>query len=225
MALNPNESLLDIGTANGAFPIRLRNQGHIGRLVGLDFSEGMIELAQSHHADVEFLQGNAMELPCNEHSFDIVTARHMLYHVPDITKALLEATRVLRPRGRFLALTNSDGYLADYWAVIEETLKHNQEFEFFIKEHLTPKYFHSDLVQQISSVFSHAELKVIDQYLEFTDSDAPLAYWNSMQTGFEIPIEAWAEATTQLKTAFSRQVQNKTWRIWKGIAFISATRA
>jgi ubiquinone/menaquinone biosynthesis C-methylase UbiE len=225
LQLKTNQSLLDLGTASGAFPIRLRNQGHTGRLVGLDFSSGMIELAKQPQAEVEFVIGNAMELPFADHSFNVVTARHMLYHVPDMNKALLEVKRVLKPDGRFLALTNANGYLTDYWAVIEETLKHQSEFDFFIKEHLTSKYFHLDLHQQIVSVFGSAELTIIDQHLEFTDFNAPLAYWNSMQSGFEIPIQAWADATAQLENVFSSLVFGKPWRIWKGIAFIGATRA
>jgi ubiquinone/menaquinone biosynthesis C-methylase UbiE len=224
LALQPSESLLDIGTATGTFPIRLRNLGHVGRLVGLDFSSGMIEEAKKHQANVEFIVGDAMALPFLEPAFDVVTARHMLYHVPDIAKALLETKRVLNPQGRFLALTNANGYLGDYWAVIQETLHHHQEFEFLLKDMLTPKYFHTELAQQIKDVFGQTELQIIDQYLEFTDLNAPLAYWNSIQTGFEIPSKAWADASNQLKTAFSRQVQNKPWRIWKGIAFIKATR-
>ncbi len=107
LKLEPHESLLDIGTANGAFPIRL-SQKHIGRLVGLDFSSGMIALAQAQNANVEFLEADAMKLPFGDQSFDVVTARHMLYHVPNIEKALLEVKRVLKPNGRFLALTNKE---------------------------------------------------------------------------------------------------------------------
>ena len=98
-----------------------------------------------------------------------------------------------------------------------------QIFDYFIKEHLTAKYFHTELVQHINSVFKNPELKIIDQYLEFSDIDAPLAYWNSMQSGFDIPIAAWSDATALLQAAFIRQT--KPWRIWKGIAFIRATRA
>jgi ubiquinone/menaquinone biosynthesis C-methylase UbiE len=224
LQLETKESLLDIGTASGAFPIRLRHQGHTGRLVGLDFSSGMINKAKAKGQDVEFIYGNATELPFADHSFDLVTARHMLYHVPDIKKALLEAKRVLKPNGRFLALTNADGYLADYWSIIQETLQHNSAFDFFIQEHLSSKYFHADLIKQIKAVFESAKLQIIDQHLEFRDELAPLAYWNSMQSGFEISAEAWRDATAQLKIAFSKQIQVQTWRIWKGIAFIQATK-
>jgi SAM-dependent methyltransferase len=48
-------------------------------------------------------------------------ARHMLYHVPDIDRAVAEAARVLVPGGAFLAVTNSAHTMAEYWALTEET--------------------------------------------------------------------------------------------------------
>ncbi len=224
LQLEPLKDLLDVGTANGAFPIRLRQAGHKGRLVGLDFSSGMIEQAKSNSTNIEFIVGNAMELPFPNHSFDVITARHMLYHVPDINKALLEIKRVLKPDGRFLALTNADGYLQDYWRVIRMVLGKNSAFQGFLEEHSHPKYFHSDLLQQIKNVFGQVHLEVVDQFLEFTDVTAPMAYWNSMQTGFEVPQAAWADATMQLETAFGAYLSGQNWRIWKGISFITATR-
>ncbi len=110
LQLEGHESLLDVGTATGDFPARLRLEGHTGCLVGLDFSGGMIQNARATHHGMEFVQGDAMQLPCSNSSFDAVTARHMLYYVPHvrhIRQALLEAKRVLRPSGRFLAVANT----------------------------------------------------------------------------------------------------------------------
>ncbi len=106
LALRGDESLLDVGSGPGDFPGRLWAGGHAGRLVGLDQSAGMVEAALSKHPDVEFVRGDVQHLPFGDAMFDVLTARHMLYHVPDIAAALSEFRRVLRPGGRFLAVTN-----------------------------------------------------------------------------------------------------------------------
>ena len=42
------------------------------------------------------------DIPFPDHCFDVVIANHMLYHVPDLTKAISEVHRVLRTDGKFL---------------------------------------------------------------------------------------------------------------------------
>jgi ubiquinone/menaquinone biosynthesis C-methylase UbiE len=217
LALDPNAALLDLGTANSAFPIRLRQAGHRGRMVGIDLSSGMINLAREQQSEIEFLVADAARLPFPDASFDVVTARHMLYHVADIHQALLECKRVLKPNGAFFALTNADGYLADYWAVILETLRELPAFETFIAEHLSPKFFHKDLEQQIKKVFGETELLIKSQHLEFVDANAPLAYWHSMQAGSQIDLAVWQAASQKLHMGFVAKTQT-SWRIEKPIA-------
>ena len=53
------------------------------------------------------------DLPFGDEAFDVVAALWMLYHVPDVDRALAEIRRVLRPGGLFVAVTNGDGHLAD----------------------------------------------------------------------------------------------------------------
>jgi ubiquinone/menaquinone biosynthesis C-methylase UbiE len=219
LALEPDAALLDVGTANGAFPIRLRQAGHRGRLVGVDLSHGMIELAQAQAKTIEFLQANAIALPFPDSSFDVVTARHMLYHVPDIQKALLEFRRVLKSNGTLFALTNADGYLADYWAVILETLNKMHELSAFLSEITSPKFFHNDLWQHIKSVFGETELCLKTQHLEFTNAAQPLAYWNSIQAGSNIEPAVWQTASQKLEQAFATKTQTP-WCIQKSIALL-----
>ena len=109
-----DESLLDVGTGPGDFPARVRRSGHRGRIVGVDASAGMIDRARARCGDVQWSIADAQALPLADRSFDVVTARHMLYHVPDVPRALREIKRVLTPGGRFLAITNANDYLVEY---------------------------------------------------------------------------------------------------------------
>jgi SAM-dependent methyltransferase len=82
-----------------------------------DLSEGMVETASAAVADlpgVELAEArtcDAQDLPFGDHTFDVMVADHMLYHVPDPRRAAAEFARVLRPGGVLLAATNGPRHL------------------------------------------------------------------------------------------------------------------
>jgi SAM-dependent methyltransferase len=94
--LSGNESILDVGCGPGMFLSYLREQGHRGSLTGVDQSPGMASAAQSAELSIQAVTGDATRLPLDDNQFDIVCARHMLYHVADIAAALGELNRVAR---------------------------------------------------------------------------------------------------------------------------------
>lgn len=107
LELNGNERILDIGCGFGDFLKQVKQQGHKGSLTGLDLSDGLISYARKHHQDIEFLVADAKKLPLKDNYYDVVTCKHMLYHVNDITKAVAEVRRVLKHKGKFLFTLNS----------------------------------------------------------------------------------------------------------------------
>jgi len=94
--LSGSESILDVGCGPGMFLSYLREQGHRGSLTGVDQSPGMASAAQSTEISIQAVAGDATRLPFDDNQFDIVCARHMLYHVGDIAAALGELNRVAR---------------------------------------------------------------------------------------------------------------------------------
>lgn len=101
------ETALDLATGTGDIARLLRDcVGPGGRVVGLDFSAGMLGVARQHPdgGDIEWLQGDMLNLPFPSASFDVVTVGFGLRNVADLDRALAEITRVLKPGGRFGSL-------------------------------------------------------------------------------------------------------------------------
>lgn len=73
-----------------------------------DLSEGMCKIVEekhSQHKNVQVRQIDIQNIPYEDNTFDIVIANHMLYHVPDVSKAIAEVYRVLKKDGIFYAST------------------------------------------------------------------------------------------------------------------------
>ena len=94
----PGKRVLDIATGPGYVAARAAERGV--EMVGLDFSETMLAYARSRRPDVEFVRGNATELPFPDESFEAATCAFLLLHVGRPEQVVAEAARVLVPNGR-----------------------------------------------------------------------------------------------------------------------------
>jgi demethylmenaquinone methyltransferase/2-methoxy-6-polyprenyl-1,4-benzoquinol methylase len=100
----PGMRALDLATGTGDIAFALAAAG--ADVVGLDVTRRMIELARAKAAAPapRFLVGDMLALPFPAHSFDVVTTGYGLRNVPDLTMAIDEIRRVLKPGGRVLSL-------------------------------------------------------------------------------------------------------------------------
>lgn len=102
--LEPGMKLLDLGCGPGTITMGLAEAVNPGEVHGIDMEESQIGLAQSaaeasNHTNAIFHVGNALSLPFEDNSFDVVHAHAVIMHIPDTTAALAEAMRVLKPGG------------------------------------------------------------------------------------------------------------------------------
>ena len=102
--LAPGQRLLDVGCGPGFLSVRLADAVAPGEMHGIDFMSSQIDLARAtavrNNCDnALFHVANAVDLPFEDRSFDVVHMGGVLIHVPDIDLALSEAKRVLRPGG------------------------------------------------------------------------------------------------------------------------------
>jgi demethylmenaquinone methyltransferase/2-methoxy-6-polyprenyl-1,4-benzoquinol methylase len=99
---------LDVCCGTGDIAQRLAQTG--ADVTGLDFSAPMLEVARRRHAArntpgrLEFIQGDAMNLPFAAGSFDAVTVGYGLRNLAGWEMGLTELHRVVRPGGRVLVL-------------------------------------------------------------------------------------------------------------------------
>lgn len=109
MNIQDESKVLELGCGNGL--LWAKNKEVIKQSLDItlsDLSEGMLQSAKENinNPNIKYQIIDVQDIPYEDESFDVVIARHMLYHVPDIDKALSEIKRVLKPNGKFYASTN-----------------------------------------------------------------------------------------------------------------------
>jgi SAM-dependent methyltransferase len=94
-----DEIVLEIGTGHGyhlEFGERYRS------FVGLDISSDFLKTAKTRYQNkIVPVQGNAYNLPFKDNSVDAILAIYILEHLKQLSRALKEVKRVLRPSGSF----------------------------------------------------------------------------------------------------------------------------
>lgn len=168
--LKPDERVLELGCGTGSMwkGVTLPVGCHVTLT---DLSAGMLETAMSNtpHLSADYAVCDAMDIPWTDHSFDVVIANMMLYHVPDIRKALREIRRVLKPDGRFFAATFGEHGATE--AVLDML-------------NLPCTAIHRFTLQnggkQLSEHFVQVEMKQRPDALDVTNLDDLIAYLRSM---------------------------------------------
>ena len=103
----PRRAILDVGCGTGLFATRISDELRDSRVVGCDFSRGMLGRARRRCRRVEWVQGNALDLPFSEGAFDTVVSTEAFHWFPEPGVALSQIFRVLAPGGQLmLALIN-----------------------------------------------------------------------------------------------------------------------
>jgi demethylmenaquinone methyltransferase / 2-methoxy-6-polyprenyl-1,4-benzoquinol methylase len=97
-AVRPGDRVLDACCGTGDLAVAAERLG--GDVVGLDFSERMLERARRKSTGVEWVRADLLELPFEDASFDAATVGFGVRNVADLERSLRELRRILRPGGR-----------------------------------------------------------------------------------------------------------------------------
>ncbi len=103
--VSPGDRALDVATGTGDLARELgRRVGPEGEVVGLDFSESMLEIARAKAPELRFETGNALDLPYADGEFAAATVGFGARNFSDLRTGLAEMARVTRPGGRVVVL-------------------------------------------------------------------------------------------------------------------------
>lgn len=110
LAPRPGQQLLDVAGGTGDISFRFLKRAGAGHATVLDLTESMLvegrkrAEAEQMGASLDWVVGDAMNLPFADNSFDVYTISFGIRNVTRPQEALNEAYRVLRPGGRLMVL-------------------------------------------------------------------------------------------------------------------------
>jgi demethylmenaquinone methyltransferase/2-methoxy-6-polyprenyl-1,4-benzoquinol methylase len=115
--IQPGDRVLDACCGTGDLAVAAEREG--GIVTGLDFSPRMLERARRKSETVTWIEGDLLELPLEDGSFDAATVGFGVRNVADLEAGLAELQRVLRPGGRLaiLEITQPRGVLRPFFSL------------------------------------------------------------------------------------------------------------
>lgn len=100
--ISSKDTLLELGCGPGDVSNELAK--FAGRVVGIDFSENMIQIAKTRFSDIEFQTADAEQQPFPDNAFDVVVSNYTAHHFARPEQVFEEARRVLKPNGRVVVV-------------------------------------------------------------------------------------------------------------------------
>jgi SAM-dependent methyltransferase len=107
--------VLEVGCGTGEFAARMRRTLDAD-VVAIDISPRMVELARRRGVDAHVC--DVQRLAFDDGAFDCAFAGWMLYHVPDLDRALAELARALAQNGRLIATTFGEDDMPELWNLV-----------------------------------------------------------------------------------------------------------
>ncbi|OTW62494.1 class I SAM-dependent methyltransferase [Bacillus thuringiensis] len=204
LQLQKEENILEVGCASGKFLSLLQTNGHKGPLTGLDQSEAMLAEAAKTNNLIEWKRGDASKLPFETNYYDLIIARHMLYHMKDVEKTIQGFHKVIRPGGSLLATTNSSVTLP---RIVEMCNRMLDAFDLPKTTSSVTPFCLENGKEILQSVFPTVEETVIHNALVFHHATPIVNYISSMFPSLNIPDNTYLHA--EMKEWLKEEVENE----------------
>lgn len=201
VALPDKARVLETGCGSGALWEHVKTRIPANwRLTLSDYSFGMARTVREKFvgSQFSFLNCDAQALPFPAATFDGIFANHMLYHVPDLDRALAEIRRVLKRGGTLYAATNGIAHLRELGELVVRVTGHP-----FTDETPERIFGLENGAPLLERYFQNVTRDVQENHLRVTEVEPLVAY---VQSGWQ-----YREAvdTPALEQEFRRQVQQE----------------
>jgi len=205
------ERVIDVGCGRGQYLDRLAREGRVRVLVGMDLSTGMLAGVRGHWPEERdtpaLVNADAERLPVRDGAADVALAMHMLYHVPDIPRAIAELRRVVRPGGTVLVAANAPGGLAELYrlrwdsiaAVAGQPVKPWNWFSRFNMENGAP---------MLQAAFEHVDAHPLTRELRVPEPEPVVAFLDSQSIPDGVLPEGldWSEVVDEMRRGAAERI-------------------
>jgi ubiquinone/menaquinone biosynthesis C-methylase UbiE len=149
-----------------------------------DLSEGMLAEAKKNLSQsgfpFHFVVMDAQEIHAEKGSINAIIANHVLYHVPDISRALCNIRQALKPGGTFYTSTVGEKHLVELANLVVDFF--GDEWKFWGSGFLTERFSLENGMEQIAEHFRNVYLFRYEDALEVTEADPLVEYVYSSNT-------------------------------------------
>jgi ubiquinone/menaquinone biosynthesis C-methylase UbiE len=177
LKFRPGERILDIGSGPGLLASEIGEiVGSGGYVFGVDLSPHMTAIAARRCADkpwIEFQTADAVSVPCPDGAFDVVISTQVFEYISDLTKALKEVYRVLRPGGRMLILDTDWDSLVWHSS---DRMRMNRILEAW-NDHCADPFLPRTLASRLRQVGFRVEKSGIIEILNTEYGEKTYSYW------------------------------------------------
>jgi len=200
LSLKAGESVLDVGSGNGILARDMLAQvGSSGSVTGVDPAQAMISMSRNLCPGASFYKGDATDLPVESEVFDAVTASQVLCFLPDVSAALAEMHRVLRPSGRLVILDTD-------WDTLLWNCNNKELLNRVIAE-LTSPYTSAHVPKLLSKQLRSAGFEIIERKVY------PIVNWALSEESYSGQLSSFLstgegenDAETDLRSAWNAEL-------------------
>jgi demethylmenaquinone methyltransferase/2-methoxy-6-polyprenyl-1,4-benzoquinol methylase len=177
MNVQEGQTAIDLCCGTCDWTISLAQKSKKGKIIGLDFSQNMLDYGAIKLKDLDLeqqvtlVQGNAMSLPYDDNSFDYATIGFALRNVPDLEQVISEMKRVVKPGGRIVSLELSkptwEPFKSLYYFYFQKVLPLLGKL--IVKRYEQYKWLPESLIhfpdhKQLAEIFRKAGLTEVEAY-------------------------------------------------------------